>query len=165
MIIRLLLLASFITMAGNANATQRFVLDFSLIQGETKIESGKLVATKKFNTWSKGVKRSYLKLRCHQNTTGKIEKLYSTVDYFDGLTISHQLLAGKVELTVVRNSVQPRLLEIRALSRTECKDMSPVVSTTSETYSFPANDGLSESRPFGENMIFRVVLLALSEQR
>jgi len=63
-----------------------------------------------------------------------------------------------VELTVVRNLMQPRLTEIRAQSRNECKDLSPVISTTTLSYSFPAEDGVTETRPFGNDMTFRSTL-------
>lgn len=163
MIIRFLLFSIFLIMTTSAIAAEQLLLDFKLTQGERNIGAGKVLVSQKLNIWSKGVKRSYLKLRCQQLKTGKVEKLYSTADHFDGLQITHQLVEGKLELIVVRNTVQPRLVEIRALSKKECRDMSPVVSTTTETYSFPAKDGINESRPFGENMTFWANILSISK--
>ena len=113
------------------------------------------------NIWSKGLKRSYLKLRCNLNESGRLQKFYSTVDYFSGLRVTHQLAENEVVLTVVRTVVQPRLTEIRALAKNECKDLSPIVTTTTLSFSLPAVDGNTESRPFGEDMIFRTALLSL----
>ena len=154
MIIRFLLFAIFLILTTSVIAAEQLLLDFKLSQGERKIEAGKALVSQKLNIWSKGVKRSYLKLRCKQLESGKTEKLYSTVDHFDGLQITHQLVDGKVELIVVRNTVQPRLAEIRRLSKKECRDMFPIVSTTTETYSLAAKGGINESRSFGDNMTF-----------
>ena len=80
------------------------------------------------------------------------------MDYFAGLSVTHQLVGGNIELTVVRNIAQPRLIEIRALGKSECRDLSPVVTSTTQTYHFPAEGNIHEPRPFGENMTFRVTL-------
>ena len=117
--------------------------------------------TLKQHTWSKGLQRSYLKLRCKQLESGKTEKLLSTVDHFDGFRVTHQLAENEVVLTVVRTIVQPRLTEIRALAKNECKDLSPIVTTTTLSFTLPAVDGNTESCPFGENMIFRATLQSL----
>lgn len=154
-----------LTVPFSANASDRFVLDFRITQGESKVVSGKALVSQKMNTWSRGVKRSYLKLRCQQQKSGSTEKLYSTVDLFDGLQITHQLVGSKLELTVVRSSVQPRLLEIRALSKHECGDLSPIVTNTTESYSFSAKDGVNETRSFGELMTFRANIQTISQLR
>lgn len=163
MIIRFLLFTIFLITTTSAIAAEQLLLDFKLSQGERKIEAGKVLVSQKINIWSKGVKRSYLKLRCQQLESGKTEKLYSTADHFDGLQITHQLVEGKVELIIVRNTVQPRLAEIRGLSKKECREMSPIVRTTTETYSLAVKDGINESRPFGENMTFWVNIQSMSK--
>ena len=156
--IRFILLGILLTIAASVNAAERFLLNLELTQGKNKIEMGRTFVSQKPHTWSKGSKRSYLKLGCHQQESGKTQKLYSTVDHFAGLRVTHQLAGNNVELTVVRNVVQPRLVEIRALAKNKCKDLSPIVTTISESYIFPAKDGIDEARPFGENMTFRVTL-------
>lgn len=161
MIVRVILLAILFTTGGYANATERFFLNFELTLGEKKVEWGAIHVSMRAHTWSKGLQTSYLKLSCHRHESGKTEKLYSIEDHFSGLRITHQLTEKNIVLTVVRKSVQPRLIEIRALSKDKCKDLSPIVTTTTETYSFPVTDGVDESNPFGENMKFRVILQAL----
>jgi hypothetical protein len=155
---RYLLFGLFLTATAAASSAERFALKVELTQGEKLIERGNSIVTRKAYTWSKGLKRSYLRLRCDQQVPGKQKKLYSTVDHFAGLLVTHQLTGNTVELTVVRNLVQPCLTEIRALAMTECKELSPVVTTTTLSYSFPAEDGITETRPFGEDMTFRSTL-------
>ena len=138
MILRSLLFALLFTTMTCASAAERLILNFELAQGKNLIESGRSLTTKKPLTWNKGLKRSYLKVRCQQHKTGEIQKLYSTEDHFHGILVSHQIIGDKVEITVTQGIVQPRLDEIRALAKNECKDLSPVVNTTTHTYSFPA---------------------------
>ena len=111
--------------------------------------------------WSSGLERSYLKLRCIQKKSGKMQKQFSTMEHFSGLRVTHGLAGQEIELTVVWDVVQARLMEIRALSKEECKELSPVVTTATETFRFPAKSGLDESVPFGENIVFRVTAQAL----
>ena len=138
-------------------------MKIELTQADKLIDRGNAIISHKQKTWRKGLKRSYLKLQCDLKEQGKLKKMYSTEDHFDGLRVTHQLAGNNVELTVVRTVVQPRLVEIRALARNECKDLSPVVTTTTQTYSFAAEHGLDESSPFGENIIFRVALQSVGE--
>ena len=100
------------------------------------LERGNILVSQELHTWSKWLKRSYLRLRCQQTETGKTQKLYSTVDHFDGLSVSHQLAGNNIELKVVHSMVKPRLAEIHALPKNECKDMSPIVTTVSQNYIF-----------------------------
>ena len=39
------------------------------------------------------------------------------------------------------------------------------VSADERFYNFPAKDGINESRPFGENMTFRITLQSVAEIR
>ena len=165
MITRLLLLGILLTVTISASAAERFSLKIDLAQGEKVVERGRALVSQKQRTWSKGLQRSYLKLRCKQLESGKTEKLLSTVDHFDGFRVTHQLAENEVVLTVVRTIVQPRLTEIRALAKNECKDLSPIVTTTTLSFTLPAVDGNTESRPFGENMIFRATLQSLDINR
>jgi len=141
-----------------ASAAERVQLNFELTQGESKIESGRDFVSRKPHTWSKGFRRSYLQVRCQQQESGKSHKLFSTVDHFAGLLVKHKLAGDNVELTVIRSVVQPRLTEIRALGKNECRELAPVVTTASETYIFPAKDGVDKAHSFGNTMTFRVVL-------
>ncbi len=157
MIIRFVILSILLTTGTVAYATDRFLLTFELSSGANKLEQGSDHISRKPHTWNKGLKRSYLKLRCNPRESGN-KKLYSTVDYFHGLSVTHQLKEENIVLTVVHNAVQSRLTEIQALSKNECKDLAPVVTTTTETYHFPAKNVINESRPFGHNMTFRATL-------
>jgi hypothetical protein len=163
--IRFMLFGVLLVAVTSACAAEQYLLKFELAQGEKVIERGNILVSGKQNTWSKGLKRSYLKLRCDLNESGRMQKFYSTTDYFSGLRVTHQLVSDHVELTVVRNIVQPRLVEIRALAKSECKDLSPIVTATTQLYKHPAKDGVSERLPFGEHMAFRATIQSLGEIR
>lgn len=165
MIIRFLLLAMLFTAAGSVRADERLYLKFELIQGGKTIERGNAIVSGKSHVWSKGVQRSYLRLRCNQSEPGKTQKLYSTVDHFSGLRVTHKLAGDTVELSVVHNDVRPRLTEIRALAKGECRDLSPVVASTTRTYSYLAKDDVDETRPFGENTSFRITIQSIGKKR
>lgn len=158
-----LLFGILITAAACAGATERFSMGIELSQAGKVIERGRVLVSGEQHTWSKGLQRSYLRLRCNELDSGKTKKLFSTVDHFSGLRVTHQSVGNNVDLTVVQTSVQPRLAEIRALARDECKELSPIVTTTRQTYRFAAEDGMHESRPFGEGMLFLVTLRSLGE--
>jgi len=66
---------------------------------------------------------------------------------------------------VAHNLAKPRLNEIRGLPRGECKDLAPVVTAVKQGYRFPARHGVSESRPFGEDMVLKVRLRSRLEER
>jgi len=165
MIIRFILFGIFLTVATYVSAAEQFQLSFKLTQNGKIIEQGNAVISQKLHSWNKGIKSSYLKLRCHELKSGVMQKRYTTVDHFNGLVVTHQLVENNVKLTVVRNVVQPRLIEIRALTKSECREMSPVVSTTTQVYSFHVNDSIIESSLFGENMTFQVTLKPVSKIR
>jgi hypothetical protein len=162
MITRLKLLLLTLLVAGTVQANEVMLLDFKLSQGDQAIEHGRLNVTREPNIWSKGIKRSYLKLRCEKESSGKLSKLFSTEDHFHGITLTHRISAQKVFIKLEQNLVQPRLIEIRALGRNECREMSPVVTTTSENYSLPAKDNVSEKFRFGDRMNFEVMLNSLN---
>lgn len=158
MITRFLLFGFLLTTMTCVSATERFSLKIDLTQSEKVVERGMALVSPKRRTWSRGLQRSYLKLRCNRLESGEMEKLLSTVDHFAGLRVTHQLTENEVVLSVVRTVVQPRQLEIRALAKNECKELSPIVTTTTLSFRLPAEDGKSESRPFGEKMVFRATL-------
>jgi hypothetical protein len=152
-----------LTAATSVLADDQFLVNFKHVKEGRGLERGNVLVSEKPHTWSKGLKRSYLKLRCQQTETGKARKLFSTVDHFAGLSLRHQLTGNNIELVVVRTTVKPVLAEIHALPKNECKDMSPIVTTISQKYSFIAVDGAKESRPFSEKSEFQVTIKLLSE--
>jgi hypothetical protein len=162
---RYLLFALLLSATATVYSAERFALKFELTQEEKLIERGNAIVTRKAYTWSRGLERSYLRLRCDLQKSGKLVKLYSTRDHFSGLRVTHQIKGDVVELTVVRTLVQPRLTEIRALALNECEDLSPIVTTTTISYSFPAQDAITETRPFGDDMTFRSTLGSVEKKR
>lgn len=162
--IRFLLFAILLTTVTSVSAVEQFLVKFEHVKDGSMLERGNILVSQALHTWSKGLKRSYLKLRCQQMEAGKIQKLYSTVDHFAGFSVSHQLVGNNIELKVERSVVKPRLAEIHALPKNECKDMSPIVTTVSQSYSFPAIDGTKESQPFRENTTFQVTIKLMSEK-
>ncbi len=158
MMLRLMLLGIFIISTTTVSAGERYMMSFTLTQGEKKIEEGKSFVSQKRHTWSKGLKRSYLQLNCNPRATVDGRKLFSTVNHFNGLSITHHLEANNLKLTVVRNVVEPRLSDIRALPKDECRNISPQVNTITQTYTFPVKNATPEPRPFGENMTLKVNL-------
>ena len=164
MILRLLLLCMLFTIMMPAGAAERFVMKFELTQDEKIVYKGRMIVSEKTRNWSNGIKQSYLQLRCKPLNSGRLQRMYSNIDSFSGLRITHHIVGSNVELTVARNIVQPRLDEIRAVARkNECKEMLPIITTTSESYKFPTKDSAFESRPFGEKMMFSVKLERLSK--
>ena len=165
MLVRLFVLIILGCLSSVANANARYMIHFELIQNDIKIESGTAFPSNESQAWSKGLKRSYLKLNCARSEAGKLRKNLSTEDHFAGLDVTHKIHSGKVSLKVVWQTVQPRLDEIRALSKSQCKKMTPVVTTVSETFEFALKSGLKKPRPFGDGMFFRISLQALSSNR
>lgn len=158
MIARLLVIGFLLSTATFVYASERFLLQFEITQGKNKVETGATYISNKARDWNKGLRRSYLKLRCDKQPSGKTVKQLSTIDYFSGLRITHQLRGEMIELTVLQSIVQPRLAEIRALPKDQCKDLAPIVTTKSKSYSFPAKDGLDETHSFSADMTIRVML-------
>lgn len=164
MVMRYLLLAIVLTASLSATAGEPLLMNFELASGENTLHRGKIFITEKKDTWSKGLRRSYLKLRCEQKDAKDVQKTYSTVDHFDGLKVSHQLVKNKVKLTITRSAVKPRLDEIRALPRGECKEMLPIVTSVTQSYSFPV-DGSGETLLFSEGITFKYTLQPLTKTR
>ena len=164
MIKSFLLFGVFFSVTNSAIAAEKFLLNFELVKGGSIVERGKILVSEKPHIWSKGLKRSYLQLRCQQRETGGMQKLYSTVDLFNGLSVSHQRVDDNLKLIVVHSMVKPRLTEIHDLAKNECKDMSPIVPTVTQTYSYPAKAVTKEQRPFSDNITFRVTIELMSEK-
>lgn len=159
-------IALFVTLAGLASmvcAAERFYVEFELTQDGVVINRGNDHVTKKQHTWSKGLKSSYLKLRCDRTDPQKPRKTYSTVDHFAGLRVTHQLTEDRIELTVARSVVQNRRVEIHDLPKNQCEDIAPILTTVTDTYSFPAKYGTNVSYKFGETMKFRIIVPAMGK--
>lgn len=162
--LRFLLLVLVLSASASASAGEILLLNFEFVSGSSTLHRGKVFVTEEKHTWSKGLRRSYLKLRCEQKDTGGVRKLYSTVDLFDGLSVYHQQVENNIKLTVTRSTVKPRLAEIRALARNECKDMSPVVSEVTKSYSLPVA-GSGETLLFSDNETFKYTLQSIAKKR
>jgi len=154
MLIRILFIAVLLIVGNAVGAKERLMINFELMQDKVIVEQGFVLVTSTLRGWNKGMQTSYLKLTCKPLANGKVEKLFSTVNLFDGLKVTHQKLGDSIELTVVLNNVTSRFNEIHNLPANQCKDMSPVLTTTVETYQFDTKKGVLESRAFGDSMIF-----------
>ena len=163
MVKRYLLLGMCLMMTSPLVAAERTLIDFELIKGKIVIENGRLLVSEKPRTWSQGLKRSYLKLGCRQLESGRVEKRYSNVDYFSGFSVKHRIVDNTLALIAERSSVKSRLKEIRALAKDECKELAPIVTTTKQTYNYPATGVKSESRLFDDQMTFRITIKSMQE--
>jgi len=158
MIYRFLLVCSLFCITTLSFADNRYLLSFELAHNGKNLKIGKTLVTREKHTWSSGLKRSYLKIRCEQQKSGEVKKLYSTVDLFAGLLVFHQIVKNHIELKVSYNIIQPGLNEIRDLKNHECKDLSPFVTTITKNYRLLANGKHKASHTFGKNMIFKTSL-------
>ena len=139
-------------------AAERLYIKFELLQDDVVINRGNDYVTHKPHSWSRGLKSSYLKLRCEEAEAGKAKKLFSLVDHFAGLRITHRLVEDSIEVIVYRSVVQNRRAEIHDLPKQQCRELAPIVTVVKETYNFPAKVGLHELRKFGETMNFKLIV-------
>lgn len=158
LILRFLLFVTLFSTSVSICAAERVLMNFEFLAGGKIINQGNAIVSIKKKTWKKGLQRNFLKLSCRPNESGNIKKAYSTIELFTGLKITHQLIEKNIELTVVRTVGQPRVAEIRALPEGKCEDLSPLFTTTTQTYTLPVKNGLNESRPFDESTTFRARL-------
>ena len=157
MFIRSLFSALFLMSSFSVASADQFFLDFTINQGDRKNEGGKFFVSNNQYVWSKGTKRTYAKVRCMKKSSGQHQS-FSMLDLFSGVRITHELDGGEVKLTVVRNTVQPVLKELRSLAKDECRELSPIVTTTTQQYSFPAKTSKGIQYAFGEKYTFNVKL-------
>lgn len=162
MLQRFLVLSLFLTTGTYVYGGNPYVLNFNLSSNDELLYRGEINVSTTPHTWSKGLQRSYLRLRCHQQESGKVEKLYSTIDHFAGFRVTHQLIEKSVKITATYSTIEPRLTEIRALPKGECRDLSPIVTSTTEVYSLSAKETVDESLSFGQNKRFKVKLQRLN---
>jgi len=99
MLKRFLVLSLFLTTGSYVYGASPYVLNFDLSSNDKLLYRGEINVATTPQTWSKGLQRSYLRLRCHQQEPGKVEKLYSTVDHFAGFRVTHQLVEKNVKIT------------------------------------------------------------------
>jgi hypothetical protein len=163
--IRFFLLITLLTTSINVFSAERFLLSFELLEGEKTLEKGKAIISQNKRTWQKGLQRSFLKLDCQQTKTGEMKKLYSTVDFFTGLRVTHQLVESNIEINVARTIGKPRVTEIRALPAEECIELAPFIDTTVQSYTFPAKPFDYEYRSFDENLTFRIRIQSIGGTR
>lgn len=164
MSLRIIMLIGILLSAGvtNVHATERFFLKFEFMTGNKIVNKGNAIVSSTKKTWQKGLQRSFLTLSCHKNETdGTIEKIYATIDHFTGLEVTHQLVGDIVELRVVKTVGIPRLTEIRALHDGECKDLSPLFTTTTQEYRLPVSSDVEDVHKFDEKTILRTKLQAI----
>ena len=74
MISRIALLVMLCAQAGITSAAGRFFIKFELMQDAVVINRGNDYVTEKSHSWSKGLKSSYLKLRCDRTEPNKLKK-------------------------------------------------------------------------------------------
>jgi len=153
MIIRLSITLFMIALTLPAKANDKIRLSFEIKQDQTIVTRGFTYISAKKKTWSSGLQTSYLKLTCRSDKSGRVEKLFSTVSYFAGVKVIHQIVENKAQLSIVRTMVKPRLAEIRALKKAESKELHPIVTTTSESYQLSISATSKEHLPFGSDMI------------
>lgn len=138
-----------------AQAGERYYVSFDLSRDGKIVDRGNDYVTARFGAWSNGYTSSYLKLRCRQGKSGEVVKTLSTVDHFSGTRLTHRLVDGQIEVTVLRTRVKNRRQEIHDLPEDRCEELAPIVSTISQSYTFPARVGFSETKPFGETLQFK----------
>lgn len=153
MLIRILFVGVLL-LSHTVESKERLMINFELMQDKVMVEQGFVLVTKRLRGWNKGMQASYLKLTCKPLANGKVEKLFSTINYFDGIKVTHQKVGDTIELMVKRSKVTSRFTEIHNLPTNQCKDMAPVITTTVENYTFGTQKGVTESRPFGSSMTF-----------
>lgn len=140
------------------HAADGFQLNFEFTYSDGRIERGKFYTTNKQHSWQKGLEQSYLKLTCRTHSDGRIERLYSTIDYFSGLRMIHKIVGDEIEISLLHQTVQSRLTEIRELPKKKCRELLPIVNTKSEIYRLKAVDGGEDTRAFGDKMSLRVTI-------
>ena len=139
-------------------ANDRYFISFSLAQNGNVLQRGSDYVTSRPGVWNSGQTHSYLKLQCEKNKSGKLVKLFSTVTHFDGVRLTHRLVGDQIEVNVLWSEVKNRRAEIHKLGENECSSLSPIVTTITQSYTFPANIGVVDIQPFGETMNFKLAI-------
>jgi len=163
MVLRVLSLMMLSLCSGSLLAEETYYLQFELFKFQQKVDSGKDYVSTMDHTWSKGLQRNYLKLSCTRDASGRNIKTYTTVEHFAGIRVTHHIAAGNLYLKLTRLEVQPRVTEIRALPKNECREMAPVVASVSENYVTPLSNAGNKNYPFGKEMSIRISLSPLAE--
>ena len=154
--LRLLLTAIMIFSANPSWAEgERFFVHFTLLDSGQEIERGTLITSAKRKTWTKGLKRSFLRLTCQEDAKGTVSKHFSTEDHFSGLLITHQHVGNHLQLQLTRTDVVPRATEIKQLKKQECRELAPLVTQVQAAFDLEARDVKAASLSIGEGLIFQ----------
>ncbi len=159
----ILLSQAAVAMDSLAPPLDRFFLHFELHQNDRKIEWGRTLVSNMPGAWNKGLERSYLQLRCETDANGKLKKLYSTANHFAGLRIMHEMKGDVLKLTVIRSEVTPRYAEISAMPKNECRELLPIVNTTTDRYELVLDTTLKQTRAFGKDMTLTFSMLPMAK--
>ena len=154
-IILLLLAAS---LSSQSLANERYYVGFEVLRNGKVLVRGNDYVTEEMGVWSNGHVHSYLKLRCDKDKAGRPVKLFSTVGLFDGVRLTHRLVGDQIEINVLRSKVKNRRVEIHSLGKKECSNLSPIVTTVTQFYTYPARIGATENRAFGDAMSFGLTI-------
>lgn len=139
----------------------KFFINFSLTRYGQELEKGSLITSGKSKTWSKGLKRSFLRLSCKE-VKGKTVKLLSTEDHFSGLLITHQHIGNQLHFKLSRTVVSPRAKEISQLKLRECLDMAPIVVPFQVAFNIEAKVVKGAILPLQDNVAFRYSIYRLN---
>ena len=148
----------------SAYADEHYYLQFEVFKYQQKIESGKDFVSENERTWSKGLTRSYLQLSCDKKGS-VVERRYSTMPYFAGITVSHQIVGDNLVFKLTWIDVKARLPEIHDLPKTECKELSPQLTSLSKTYTLPAKPTNNQNFPFGKEMNITISLSSYEDAK
>lgn len=159
----LLFIAGILSAAANAN--ERYYINFDLLQDGKVIGRGNDYVTHKLGVWNSGHTRSYLKLRCDPDKPHKQAKMFSTTDHFSGVRLTHRLIENQIQITVLQSQIKNRRGEIHGLAKNECKNLAPIVTTVTESFTFPARTGVSETRSFGDIMSFKFTIQSAGKNK
>ncbi|HAD09833.1 MAG TPA: hypothetical protein DCF62_10145 [Porticoccaceae bacterium] len=152
-------------LSAHTYASERYYVSFDLLQNGKVLERGNDYVTKRLSVWNGGHTHSYLKLRCEQDKSGRPVKMFSTVGHFDGVRLTHRLIGDQIEVNVLWSKVKNRRIEIHNLGKKECADLSPIVTTITQSYTYPARTGPGDSRAFGNGMTFRFTVESSGSKR
>ena len=152
-------------LSAHSYANERYYVSFDLLKDGKVLKHGNDYVTSRRGVWDSGHTHSYLKLRCEQDKSGRPVKMFSTVGHFDGVRLTHRLIGDQIEVNVLWSKVKNRRIEIHDLGKKECANLSPIVTTITQSYTYPARTGPGDNRAFGNNMTFRLTVESSGNKR
>lgn len=141
-------------------ADERILLSFELTQNGKPVSSGTTIISTKMQSWSKGLKRSYIQLKCKKHGD-KTVRSYSTVEHFHGLVITHQQQGDTVSLDLTNTTVVPSFSEISKLKPEECRDLKPTLTHFHSRLELPAENAAGKEKSLDEGYLFRYTLTTI----